>query len=38
MKNKNQVDVFIAANSQERFLEIDKKLDIDWDYNSLEDE
>jgi hypothetical protein len=38
LKSENEVDVFIAAKTIEHFLEIDKKLSIDWDYNSLEDE
>ena len=38
MKNENQIDVFIAARSEERFHQISEKLDIVWDYNSLEDE
>lgn len=37
MKNENQVDLFIATNSKERFIELNEKLQIDWDYNSLED-
>ena len=38
MKSENRADVFIAAKSGERFHQINEKLGIDWDYNSLEDE
>lgn len=38
MISKNQVDVFIATKNIEHFTEMNKKLNIDWDYNSLEDE
>ena len=38
MKSENQVDIFIATRSEERFQQINEKLNIDWDYNSLEDE
>lgn len=37
MKSENQFDVFIAAKTEERFKDLNKKLGIDWDYNSLED-
>lgn len=38
MKSDNQVDIFIAATSQERFHQINQELNIDWNYNSLKDE
>ena len=36
MKSENQVDIFIAATSEEGFRQIDEKIDVEWDYNSLE--
>lgn len=38
MKSENQVDIFIAAGNEEKFNQINERLNIDWDYNSLEDE
>jgi hypothetical protein len=38
MKNKDQSDVFIATNDEKHFVDMNEKLEIDWDYNSLEDE
>lgn len=37
MKSDEQIDVFIAAKSKEHFLDMSDKLNLDWDYNSLED-
>ena len=38
MKNENLFDVFIATKVKESFLEMEKKLNIIWDYNSLKNE
>jgi len=37
MKSENQIDVFIGANNEAKFLETDKTLNIEWDYNSIKD-
>lgn len=36
-KNGSQVDIFIATNNEKHFLEMIANLEIDWEYNSLED-
>jgi len=38
MINGNQTDLFISAKTEEQFVEINNQFNIDWDYNSLEDE
>jgi hypothetical protein len=37
LKTDNNVDIFVAAKSLETFKKIEKKLQIEWDYSSLDD-
>ncbi len=37
IKSDNQVDLFVATKSESRLKEIDKKLNLNWEYFSLDD-